>query len=214
MRECVSKTPTPPTFITFKSPQAFPFEGFEGSTGRRFAQTKDLGTVGSGLLPAARAQASDNHPTELYGECEMTETTAPKQRGRPFRSGISGNPLGRPKGARNRATLALEALLDGQAEALTQKAIELALAGDITALRLCLDRILPTRKDRPVTFGMPPISSAGDAKAASGALLAAVSEGRLTPNEAAEIGKLIEAYVKAAELTEVLARIDNLEQKL
>ena len=83
-----------------------------------------------------------------------------------------------------------------------------------TALRLCLDRILPARRDRPVTFELPPLSSAADARAASAALLAAVSEGSLTPNEAAEVGKLIDAYVKAAELTEVLARIENLEQKL
>jgi hypothetical protein len=52
-----------------------------------------------------------------------------KTRGRPF---APGNP-GRPKGSRNKATLAAEALLDGEAEALTRKAIELALAGDVTA---------------------------------------------------------------------------------
>jgi hypothetical protein len=77
-----------------------------------------------------------------------TETTGQKQSGR-FVKGQSGNPRGRPKGARNTTTVALETLLDGQAQALTQKAIDLALAGDITALRLCLDRILPVRKDRP-----------------------------------------------------------------
>ncbi len=55
----------------------------------------------------------------------------------------------------NATTLALEALLDGQASALTQKAINLALAGDMAALRLCLDRILPPRKDSPVAFELP-----------------------------------------------------------
>ena len=58
-----------------------------------------------------------------------------------FEPGQSGNPSGRPRGSRNATTLALEALLDGQAEALTQKAIDLALTGDMAALRLCLDRI-------------------------------------------------------------------------
>ena len=57
-----------------------------------------------------------------------------------FKPGQSGNPAGKPKGTRNATTLALEALLDGQAAALTQKAIDLALAGDMAALRLCLDR--------------------------------------------------------------------------
>ena len=57
-----------------------------------------------------------------------------------FPKGKSGNPKGRPKGARNKATLAAEALLDGDAETITKKAIELAKAGDLTAIRLCLRR--------------------------------------------------------------------------
>jgi hypothetical protein len=139
------------------------------------------------------------------------DNTAKEQRGEPFKPGKSGNPNGRPKGSRNATTLALEALLDGEAEALTSKAVELALAGDIAALRLCLDRILPPRKDRPVSFQMPPIKNAIDARAASAALLDAVATGALTPAEASEVGKLIDAYVKAIELTEVLVRLDKLE---
>jgi hypothetical protein len=142
-----------------------------------------------------------------------SETTGAKQDTR-FQPGQSGNPGGRPKGSRNKATLALESLLDGQAEALTQKAIELALTGDMTALRLCLDRILPARKDRPVTFEMPAIDGAADAKTASAALLAAVAAGSLTPSEAAEIAKLVDAYVKAIETLDVLARLEKLEQRL
>jgi hypothetical protein len=141
------------------------------------------------------------------------ENTDPKQDTR-FQPGQSGNPGGRPKGSRNKATLALESLLDGEAEALTRKAIELALGGDMTALRLCLDRILPARKDRPVVFELSAIESAADAKMASAALLAAVAVGSLTPSEAAEVGKLIDAYLKAIEVTEVLARLEKLEQKL
>ena len=84
----------------------------------------------------------------------MPEITERKQGNSQFPPGQSGNPAGRPKGARNKATLALETLLDGQAEALTQKAIELALGGDMMALRMCLDRILPARRDRPVSIEM------------------------------------------------------------
>lgn len=80
------------------------------------------------------------------------ENTGRKQADTRFKPGKSGNPEGRPKGSRNATTLALETLLDGQATALTQTAIDLALTGDMAALRLCLDRILPARKDRPVTF--------------------------------------------------------------
>jgi Family of unknown function (DUF5681) len=143
----------------------------------------------------------------------MSENTERKQGSSQFPPGQSGNPAGRPKGARNKATLALETLLDGQAEALTQKAIDLALGGDMMALRMCLDRILPARRDRPVSIDMPTINTAEDAKAASAALLAAVAAGSLTPSEAAEIGKLVDAYVRAVETTEVLKRLERLEQR-
>lgn len=144
----------------------------------------------------------------------MTEAdkTVEKQRGRPFQKGRSGNPGGRPKGARNATTLALEILLDGQANALTQKAIDLALAGDMAALRLCLDRIMPPRKDRPVTFALPEIKGAQDAAAVVSAVLAAVASGELTPSDAAEIGKLIDSYVKAFETAELAERLERLER--
>ena len=139
------------------------------------------------------------------------ENTTSKQRGKPFAKGQSGNPEGRPRGSRNATTLALETLLDGQAQALTQKAIDLALTGDMAALRLCLDRILPPRKDRPVTFTLPPIESAQDAAKTVSAVLAAVASGELTPADAGEISKLIEAYVKAFEVSELDERIRKLE---
>jgi hypothetical protein len=58
-----------------------------------------------------------------------------------FKPGQSGNPNGRPKGSLNATTLAAQALLDGEAETLTRKAVELAKGGDLAALRLCLDRL-------------------------------------------------------------------------
>src|SRR5260370_6780136 len=75
----------------------------------------------------------------------MAANTAGNQRGRPFVKGQSGCPAGKPKGARHRSTLAAEALLDGEAEQLMRKTVELALGGDTIALRLCLDRIIPPR---------------------------------------------------------------------
>ena len=73
------------------------------------------------------------------------ETTASKQRGRPFPRGRSGNPRGRPPGARNAATVLAEQLLDGETEVIIRKIIEKAKQGDIIALRICIDRILPPR---------------------------------------------------------------------
>lgn len=87
------------------------------------------------------------------------EKTAQKQRGRPFQKGQSGNPKGRPQGSRHKATIIAQALLDGQTESLVQKAVELALAGDVTALRLCIERLVPPRKDSPVVVTLPEMGS-------------------------------------------------------
>lgn len=119
---------------------------------------------------------------------------------------------GKPKGARHRATQAALALLDGEAEALTRRAVEAALAGDVAALRLCLDRIAPPRKDAPVTFALPPMASARDAAQAAGAVLAAVAAGDLTPTEGAQIMALVETCRRTLETTELEARIAALER--
>src|SRR5436309_9682695 len=92
----------------------------------------------------------------------MAENSAGKQRGKPFEQGKSGNPSGKPKGARHRTTLAVEKLLEGEAEEIGRKAIELAKAGETVALRLCLERIAPVRKGRPVSLVLPAMSSPAD----------------------------------------------------
>ncbi len=137
--------------------------------------------------------------------------TGEKQDGR-FKPRQSGNPNGRPRGARNRTTQAVEALFDGEAETITRKAIELAKGGDMAALRLCLDRICAPRRDRPVSFTLPAIETVADLTKASAALLEAVASGELTPSEAVALGKLVEAHVKAIEATEFQRRLEYLEQ--
>ncbi|WP_417729140.1 DUF5681 domain-containing protein [Roseovarius sp.] len=124
-----------------------------------------------------------------------------------------GNP-GKPKGSRHRATQAIQELLDKDGEALTRKAVEMALAGDTTALRLCLERIAPARKDAPVKFDLPPMESAQDATEAAQAVLQAVSEGELTPLEGASVMALVEAYRKTLETTELESRIAALEAEI
>lgn len=123
-----------------------------------------------------------------------------------------GNP-GRPRGARHKTTLAVQELLDGEAEALTRKAIELALAGDMAALRLCVERIAPPRKDAPVSFDLPPIEKAQDAAEAAQAILQAVSTSELTPTEGASVMGLVEGYRRAVETADLEARIEALEAK-
>ena len=122
----------------------------------------------------------------------------------------SGNP-GRPRGARHKITQAIEAMLEGQHEALTQAAIDKALEGDVTALRLCLDRIAPARKDAPVSFALPEIETAEDAAKAARAILKAIAEGDVTPLEAATVMGVVEQFRRTLETTEIERRIVALE---
>jgi hypothetical protein len=105
------------------------------------------------------------------------------------------------------------ALLDGEADRLTRRAVDLALYGDVTALRLCLERIAPPRKDVPVTFDLPPMRSAGDAAKAAGAVLEAVAEGELTPIEGAHVMGLVDAYRRTLEASDLEARLAALEAR-
>jgi len=143
----------------------------------------------------------------------MAANTARNQRGRPFVKGQSGCPAGKPRGARHRTTLAAEALLDGEAEALTRKAVELALNGDSTALRLCLDRILPPRRERPVRFILSPLEGASDAVGAMATITAAVAAGEISPGEATELSRLVQGYVVALEASEFDQRLRVIEAR-
>jgi hypothetical protein len=139
------------------------------------------------------------------------EKTDQKQAGR-FQKGQSGNPRGRPRGARNSATLAAEALLDGEVQALTRKVIQMALDGDPVALRICMERICPARKDRPVAFALPPINTARDAADAMCDVLSAVASGQITPADASEISKVVAVAVKAFEAAELTDGKDWVKQ--
>ena len=118
---------------------------------------------------------------------------------------------GRPKGSRNKATLAIESLLQGQAEALTQTAVKKALESDSMALRLCMERIAPAPKDQPVSFNLPKMNKALEASKAAGSVLTAVSEGELTPVEATLVMGLIDSYRRTLELTGIEQRLQALE---
>jgi hypothetical protein len=122
----------------------------------------------------------------------------------------AGNP-GKPRGTRHKATQAALALLDGEAEALTRQAVAMALGGDGVALRLCLERIAPPRRDAPVQFDLPRMETARDAVKAAGAVLEAVALGDLTPTEGAHLMGLVETYRRTLETTELEARVAALE---
>jgi len=127
---------------------------------------------------------------------DQVEQVGRDRRGR-FRKGRSGNPVGRPRGIPNPTTRAAALLLDGEAEGLTRKAVELALAGDAAALRLCLDRVLGPRRGRPVALALPPIDSAADLVGAMAAVAAAAGSGAITPDEALALSQMADAFARS-----------------
>ena len=104
-----------------------------------------------------------------------------------------GNP-GKPAGVRHKATQAALALLEGEGEALARKAVEMALNGDVIALRLCLERLVPVRKDGTIKFDLPPLTNAKDAPVAAKAVLEALADGRMAPTDAEIALKVIETW--------------------
>ena len=130
----------------------------------------------------------------------------------PFEKGESGNPAGRPRGSRNRATLLMEGLLADDAEAIGRKAIAMAKQGDMAAIRLCMDRLAPVRKGEPVAFELPPLDKPGDSVAAAAEIVAAVAAGELTPSEAADLAKVVDVYVRAIATQAFDERLTKLEQ--
>ncbi len=128
-----------------------------------------------------------------------------------FEKGTSGNPNGRPKGSRNRSTLAAETLLDGEAEALTRKAIELALNGDLSAIRLCLERLIPARRSRVIQFDLPETSTVEDVVVAYDAVITAMADGEISPDEAATVAGVLESKRKAIETVELAEELNAMK---
>lgn len=131
-----------------------------------------------------------------------------------FKKGQSGNPKGKPKGALNQTTRAAQELLEGEAQTLTRKAVELAQGGNVVALRLCLDRILPPRKDRAITLELPQVEGVADIPKALSAILKAVGTGQITPIEGQSLAAMLGAYCKVTELSNHEARLEALESVL
>ena len=131
-----------------------------------------------------------------------------------FRKGQSGNPNGKPKGCRNATTILFDELLNDNAKELIEKTIEMAKGGDGLALRLCIERLAPARKDRPVWFDLPEMNEDRDAVKASAAIVSAVANGDLTPMEASELGKLVDSYARTLQAVEFEERISKLEKAI
>lgn len=128
-----------------------------------------------------------------------------------FKPGQSGNPAGKPKGARNHATRALLQLMEGEAEEITRAMVDAAKGGDMAAARFILDKLVPTAKERPVSLELPNIDTASDAAGAQNVILQAVAKGELLPGEANVLSGIVESRRKAMETEDLERRIVALE---
>ena len=129
-----------------------------------------------------------------------------------FQQGQSGNPSGRPRGALNRATVLAQELLSARVESIAGKLIELAESGDMRAIRVCMERLMPVIKHQPIAVELPPIETAADSVEAVASIAAAVAAGELTAPEAAELAKVVNVYVGALATQAFEARLTALEK--
>lgn len=132
-----------------------------------------------------------------------------------FKKGESGNPQGRPIGSRNKSTLAALSLIEDEGEQLTRKAVELALNGDIQALKLCMDRLAPSAKERPLeAFVLPQITDQRSVLDVLEEVAKRLSAGELLPSESSALCRVLEQYRKHYETTELAERLETLERTL
>jgi Family of unknown function (DUF5681) len=144
---------------------------------------------------------------------DQPDNTGRNQAGR-FTKGRSGNPAGKHRGSRNRASILLDRLADASATELLRTVIAKAEQGDMTAAGLVLARIWPPRKGRPVRFPLPELKSPRDLPAAIAALVRAASEGVLTPDELAALTTSLDGWRRSIETIELARQLDELKQQV
>jgi hypothetical protein len=175
-------------------------------------RSKAMPDMPNGDMPT-QANATTDRPSEsgtAVNGAVHANGNAP--RGRPFPPGVSGNPSGRPKGSRNKLTVAAEEIIGADWSTIIQKLVEKAKNGDASAIRLCLDRLMPVRKERAIEFDLPPITSAADAAAASASVLEACANGTITPDEGSKMMALIASHIKTLEFAEFESKLAELEE--
>jgi hypothetical protein len=145
-------------------------------------------------------------------EAEDPSKNAQERKPGMFEPGGPGGP-GRKAGSRNKATLALDALAEGDGKAILERQLEKAKEGDGKAAELILSRIWPARKSRAINLDLPPVTAPADIVPALGRIADAVAGGEITPEEGAAVAAVLEGKRKAIETTEVLARIEALEKE-
>jgi hypothetical protein len=143
----------------------------------------------------------------------MTVESSPRSKSGRFQKGHSGNPAGKLKGTPNKTTALAQQLIDSEAETLVRKLIELAKAGDLTCLRICLERLVPPKKSPPMEIALPQVNAVADIPKLFAALSTKVGEGAITTSEVGVLIDLAESTRRSLEAVEFEQRISALEQK-
>lgn len=124
-----------------------------------------------------------------------------------------GNP-GRPRGARHRVTVAVEAILGAGAREIGRKAVALAKTGDLGAIKLILDRVVPVRREHPIAVDLGDVQTLADHPRAAAALVASMAAGLISPAEAESAGRVLAGHRQAIEAADIEARLAALEAQL
>jgi hypothetical protein len=132
--------------------------------------------------------------------------------GRPFAKGQAANPAGRPKGIPDRRTKYRE-LIEPHIPSLIEKCVALALRGDMQALRICLDKVIPSARDSEEAIAVPACDSSRPSDQARAVVEAAMSA-KITPSSAATLISAIAGQARVIELDDLARRLDVLESRL
>jgi len=160
--------------------------------------------------PQIRCSPEVVQTLQVEVESTVSSVNGRGARGRPF--GFGPGNKGRPRGALNRKTRLLAALLEGEQEELIRKGLEVAAGGDSQMLKFFLSRILP--HERFVVIDLPRMESADDAVEALAAVTSAVCEAKITPSEAANLAALVNSYARAIDIADLVKRMEALEARM
>jgi hypothetical protein len=125
-----------------------------------------------------------------------------------FSKGVSGNPAGRPKGIkdkRHRYSEAIDSMIPQVLDSVFQKAI----AGDMTAAKMLLDRTLPSKRPEQERVE---ISNTGNIPSDAQSVLRSVLDGEVSPDVGASLLSAMTTVLKAIEVDELAKRIEALEE--